>query len=290
MKLSSNEIIQLCLNEKTAFLNAISEIQHEIKGPMNSEMLLFCALSKYLNVSGAIESGRARGNSTEIIARYFENSPSVSVYSVEFLKYTSDSLIAMQRLYGRYSNLTLQYGNADFVLPRLCSSVDNCTVFIDGPKGLYAIKLAVYLLKNPKVKAVFIHDCHKGSETRDIIDKIFPNVFSTDQLDFVREFSDLDEQCWEVYKGWKGYEGWEPYKRGENKMKSYGPTLSMILNTQQGIDKEKDALEIIKLAPIMVKTGIIKRTLRSVAWAFPRNLSQFFYFFKYYAKLINYHL
>lgn len=73
-------------------------------------------------------------------------------------------------------------------------------------------------------------------------------------------------------------------------MKSYGPTLSMILNTQQGIDKEKDALEIIKLAPIMIKTGIIKNTLRRVGCAFPRNPSQLFYFFKYYAKLINYHL
>ena len=290
MKISAQDIIQICLEERTSFSDVIMGFNHEIKGLLNSEMLLFCAMSKYLNISDVIESGRARGNSTEILARYFRCIPSVSIKSVEFLKYTEDALIAMVRLYGRYTNLTLLFGNANELLPQLCSSVTSCTVLIDGPKGPNALQLAAFLLKNPNVKAVFIHDSHQDADNiRPAIGKVFSHAFySSDHPDFVNAFSDLDGPCWDVYKNWAGYEDWGPYKRGDKKMKSYGPTLTMIMNTEEGMDREKEVSEITKLRPVRPgnKSMIMLRRMR---WQMPRDISQILYFFKYYSKLFKYH-
>ena len=99
MNISPHYVIQICRNQKEPFLEVAQSVPYQLKGIFNSEMLLFCAFTKHLGFHHIIESGRARGNSTEILARYFENSPSVLIHSVELLKYTEDSLIAMQRLY-----------------------------------------------------------------------------------------------------------------------------------------------------------------------------------------------
>ncbi len=290
MKISQNDIVQICQDKRTSFLDATKGFKHEIKGILNSEMLFFCAMSKFLNVPYLIESGRARGNSTEILAVYFQSSPAVSIYSVEFLKYTEDALIAMTRLYGRFANLTLVFGNSNELLPRLCSSVTACTVLIDGPKGIYALQLAAYLLKKTNVKAVFIHDFHQDTEIRFATEKIYPIVFSSDHPDFVSAFSELDEPCWDVYKKWAGYEDYGPYKRGDRKMKSYGPTLTMILNTPEGLDREKEVSGITKLSPVRPDRSSLMMMLRRIRWFMPGDISQIPYFFKYYAKLMKYYL
>lgn len=284
---NEKEIIQICKREENYLLNMLEGFSYDIKGILNSEMLLFCSISKFLGIKNIIESGRARGNSTEVLARYFKNSPQISIFSVEYSKYTEDSLIAMKRLC-KYRNLKLYFANSLSLLPQL-TKVGLCTVLIDGPKGKYALQLATFLLKNPKVKAVFMHDFHKDTELRSILDELYPNVFSSDNPDSVNTFSPLDKPCWDVYKNWQGYKDWGPYKSGKIKMKSYGPTLTMILNNEEGIDKEKQVLDRLGLEPICIKASPIRNILRKVRMFLPK-ISEIPIFSRYYIALIHYSL
>lgn len=276
---NERDIIQICEREEWHFRNIIQDLNYEIKGILNSEMLFFCSVSKFLKVTNIIESGRARGYSTEVLANFFKNHPLVSIHSIEYLKYTEDSLIAMKRLH-RYRNINLCFGNAFSLLPRL-TQAGPCTVLIDGPKGKYAVQLAAFLLKKPMVKAVFIHDLYKPTKVRSIVGECYPDVFSSDNLNFVKRFSLLDESCWEVYKNWEGYTDWGPYKRGKLKMKSYGPTLTMILNRNEGIDREKEVLDRLELRRIRIQDDAVKNILRKVRTFLPK-FSEIPYFLRYY--------
>lgn len=289
IKFSVDNIIRICHRQKPFFSNILKCVNYELKGIFNSEMLLLCAVSKALGVQFIIETGRARGYSTELMARFFEDSPKVSIISVDYLRYTEDSLLAMRRLSNRYSKLTLLFGDAFLLLPKLCSQASQCTVLIDGPKGKYALQLASGLLKLTNVKAVFIHDCHKDTEIRSVIESVYPKVFSTDASEFVQEFYELDLPCWDVYKKGREYEDWGPYKRGSREMKSYGPTLTMILNAPEGIDKEKEILEILNLSPMHSRNDVVNRLRQRIRTIVPR-ASEIPYFFKYYAMLMKQYL
>lgn len=289
IKFSSEWVIDICREREGSFKSLIGDVIHDIKGIMNSEMLFFCAMSDYFIVDSIIESGRARGISTEIIARYHrQKKPSIPFYSVELQKYTDDSLYAMHRLRSKYSNLHLLYGNALDLVPALCSRHNTSVAIIDGPKGKYALQLASLLLINPGVKAVFIHDAHKDTEVRRAIEEIFPLNFSSDDDGFVREFQSMDAPCWEVYQHWEGYRNWGPYRRGDKEMSSYGPTLSMLVNTTEGIDRTDEVREFFNLPSMKQKSRLAKSTaIRSIIQFPPRKWNEIPLFFKYYSSLIK---
>jgi len=70
--LIKDEIIKVCLDNLPKFKEIIQEMRFENKGIFNSEMLLFISLVNYFGVNLIIESGRARGYSTQIIAEFFK--------------------------------------------------------------------------------------------------------------------------------------------------------------------------------------------------------------------------
>jgi hypothetical protein len=283
---SVQNIIEICREEKPLFLQTLHGFTHEIKGLMNSEMLLFCAMSKHLGAAHVLESGRARGNSTEILARFFAPTPGVRVFSVENLKYTEDSVIATRRLYKRHANLSLLYGDSFAVLPDLCSRRVPCTVLIDGPKGKYALQLASVLLAEEQVKAVFIHDSHKDTEHRPAIESLYPETFSSDDPAFVGAFGSLDEPCWDLYRNWEGYQDWGPYQRGPRRMQSYGPTLTMILNAPDRIDRQREVRDLFALNPIPPRHGPLGRWLRTLRRSLP-NASEWPYFLQYWGLFLR---
>ncbi len=274
------EIVAICAAERDSFARRLDGFRHEIKGVLNSEMLMFCALSRHLGAGTVIESGRARGNSTQVLAECFAGAGGATVFSVEYFKYTEDSLIALRRLAGRHPNLRLLFGDAFALLPRLCARAGPCTVLIDGPKGKYALQLAARLLRNGDVRGVFIHDSHQDAEVRPAIDQLFPRTFSSDHPDYVEAFRSLDGPCWEVYRNWDGYRDWGPWVRGTRRMRSYGPTLTAIFNTPQGIDREAEVARRFSLPPLATTDPWHRKARRGLRAVVPRR-SELSYFLRY---------
>jgi predicted O-methyltransferase YrrM len=264
------QILGICAAERDDFVRRLAGFQPEIKGILASEMLLFCALSRWLGAETVIESGRARGDSTQLLAEFFAGPGVARVLSVERSRYTEDALVALRRLGGRYPRLRLLFGDAFALLPRLCARAGPCTVLIDGPKGKYALQLAARLLRQEAVRAVFLHDCHLDTEARPVIERLFPRAFSSDHPDYVEAFRALDGPCWEVYRTWEGHRDWGPWTRGGRPMRSYGPTLTAIFNESGGIDREAEIARLFSLPPLAEAGTWTARARRSLRLLLPR--------------------
>ncbi|WP_259074568.1 hypothetical protein [Salinibacter ruber] len=244
MGVESGGIIDICSQIRDSFDSIASDVKYQAKGVFHSEMLLVCAITEALGVSHIVESGRARGQSTYLLARYFDASTGCRITSVEYEKYTRDAIIAMNRLRG-HSNVDLQFGDSWNLLPSLCTE-EECIVVIDGPKGRDAVQLAARVLRNPEVRVVFIHDLHAVAAGRKMTEQFFPdsNTFFTDDEQYVEAFRDLDERCWEEMKEYpETAEGWAPYLRHGEKIPSYAHTFAMIVNTAEGIDVVDECTE-----------------------------------------------
>ena len=232
MELDKEKIIEICSENLFNFERVVDGINYESKGIFNSEMLLFVSLVNYFNVKLIIESGRANGQSTKIIAKYFNN-PEYRIISIEYAKYNPDVKNSYKKL-KNFKNLKLLFGDSFKLLPNLITE-ESC-VLIDGPKGLSALKLALDCFKNPFVKAVLIHDMHKDSQYRNIAEKVFPNHFFTDDKDYVKAFRRIDKKNWIKLRKYRDFRSWGPYLRGNKKFKSYSSTLMAAFNYSDSND------------------------------------------------------
>lgn len=208
-----NNIIDLC--EK--YVSAMEFPPYEDRGVFNSEMLLACSIMAEVGVEAIVESGRANGHSTEIIARFF---PNKKFYSID----TSNEVT---KDFSRYNNLELVTGDSTQIIGNYIK--EDCAVFIDGPKGEKALKLAKILLCNETVKVVFIHDLYSPSPERKVAEKAFENIIFSDDEKFVSKFSYLDKDCWETLKRIGGIPE-RPYIRRNREISSYASTLAVIFN------------------------------------------------------------
>ncbi len=231
MVIVKEDIIQICKQYLSTYEETIKNLRYEPKGIFNSEMLLFISITKKLDVKLIIESGRARGQSTKIIAENFREK-NYKVCSIEFVKFSPDVKTSLRRL-KKYENLSLSFGNSFDVIPNLINK--ECCVLIDGPKT-GAIQLGINSLTNPLVKAVFIHDLHKDSKQRIIAEKVFNNHFFTDDKDFVKQFKSIDKQCWVDQSKYKEFRNWAPYRKGNKIMKSYSSTLLIVQNSKNPVN------------------------------------------------------
>ncbi len=229
--MNSNRIIEICSENVQSYKKIISGINYESKGIFNSEMLLFVSLTKYFSVNLIIESGRANGQSTKIIAECFKN-PIYKIISVESNRFSPHVKNSYERL-KKYRNLELLFGTSFSLIPELI--MEECCILIDGPKT-GAIKLAINCMKNPLVKAVFVHDLTKDSNQRITAKKVFNYYFFTDNKDYVTKFKVLDEKCWLDLKRYKKYRNWAPYRRDNKVTKSYFSTLAVFMNSNNAIN------------------------------------------------------
>lgn len=204
----------------------------EDRGILNSEMLATCAVAEELGVEVFIESGRWLGQSTEILARYFENKP-VLVESIE--AFWDENAVHVEKKLGGRKNLNLLYGDANTTVPALIKKHKGKKVAIlfDGPKGGPAIDIfRLALTYSDDVMVGFFHDMRKPSEnmpngSRGAMELAFPNSFYTDDEDFVKEFGALDQGC-EVAL-------WRPYSIDGKEIGSYGPTIGLTFPTADDI-------------------------------------------------------
>jgi predicted O-methyltransferase YrrM len=156
-------------------------------GIWESEMFLFYAAVKPFAPKQILESGRARGKSTLILARCF---PESRIVSVEYERESENAPAAEAKLKNE-TNVDLLYGDSREILPERSQPGD--AVLIDGPKDFRALKLAVDLLRTGKPCVVFVHDFPPNSPQRKFVERNFPNAFFGDDPLFQR-FQNLDDE------------------------------------------------------------------------------------------------
>src|SRR5256885_3260864 len=156
-------------------------------GIWESEMLLFYAAIKPFAPKQILESGRARGKSTLILARCF---PESRIISVEYERESENASAAEAKLKNE-SNVDLLYGDSREILPARLQDGD--AVLIDGPKDFRALKLAVDLLRTERPCAVFVHDFPPDSPQRKFVERNLPNAFFGDDPLF-QHFQTLDNE------------------------------------------------------------------------------------------------
>lgn len=226
------EYIMNIIQKYKLVLNIENE-QYLERGIFNSELFLALCLIIESKCEIVIDSGRANGFSTEILAKYL--SPlGVKVISIEFEKNkTSEQVVS--RL-SRYKNLNCIYGNSIRVIPRIIkgNSDKRIAVMLDGPKGIQAVKLMKRLIKKfENLELGFIHDMRrlewgKPSQHRFFMENQFDQVFFSDDLDVVAEVSFMDKSVWN-YNFLEILNSWTPYNKGNQYVGSYGPTFGIIL-------------------------------------------------------------
>jgi len=230
--LNKEEILKICVNYMPIFKKVIKDINYEIKGIFNSEMLLFISLVDYFGVELIIESGRANGQSTKVISENFSDLK-YKIYSIEYNRYNQDVKNSYDKL-KQYKNIRLLFGDSNKIIPKLIT--ETCCILIDGPKDSAAINLAIKCLKNPLVKAVFIHDMNRNSPHRTWVENIFSNYFFTDDFDYIAKFKILDKPCWSEHRKIRECRTCAPYRIENKVLKSYFATLSVIINSNNFYD------------------------------------------------------
>jgi hypothetical protein len=170
------------------FREAIESIPLEagFGGIWESEMFLFYAAVEPFRPRQILESGRARGKSTLILARCF---PDAHIISVE-LERDSENAVAAEAKFKDFGNVELVYGDSRKILPDRLQSGD--AVLIDGPKEFRGVELAIELLRTGKPCGVFVHDFPPGSSWRKFVEHEFPQAFFGDDPAFNR-FRVLDQ-------------------------------------------------------------------------------------------------
>src|ERR1700719_511398 len=97
------------------YIERIAGVVHDLKGIRPSEGFFIFALLAANPPRRILESGRARGYSTEILARCF---PGTEIISIEAERDSPDVEIAARRLAGR-KNVDCWFGDGRVELPRL---------------------------------------------------------------------------------------------------------------------------------------------------------------------------
>jgi hypothetical protein len=140
-----------------AELEAIATEPYEPRGILHSEMALIIHTCRRLGIRRVIESGRARGQSTYMLAKYL---PDTEIWSFE-LRETPDEDAARIRLAG-FTNISLLWGDGSEMVPFAAHGCGTPTaIVLDGPKGAAAVDVLVKSFDNPNILVGFIHDMRR---------------------------------------------------------------------------------------------------------------------------------
>ena len=189
LAISKNAVLENAARLLPKYREIISTIPPEagFGGIWESEMFLFYLAVHLLSPNQILESGRARGKSTMILARCFPNLP---IISVEFERDSENAAAAEQKL-KQFQNVELLYGDSRDLLPQRLQPGD--AVLIDGPKEFRALELTLDLLRTGKPSTVFVHDFPSDSLWRKFVERHWPDAFFGDDPVF-DSFRELDQQ------------------------------------------------------------------------------------------------
>ena len=211
-------------NLSASELEAIAAEPYEPRGIIHSEMALIIDTIRRLGVEVIIESGRARGQSTYMLAKYL---PSRTIHSVE-LRDDADARYGIERC-SKLPNVVLHSGDGSQLLPALARAVAprRTAVICDGPKGMRAIDVVEKCFDLPSVVVGFIHDMRpldqrRPAEHRPAAEQRLPRHWFSDDPRYVAETMWLDRNVREV--GGPCGPAWQA------EMGAYGPTVGAFFN------------------------------------------------------------
>ncbi len=167
-----------CLPE---FQRNVAEIPYEVKGILYSEILFLLSCADIGdNRVRILESGRARGQSTLLLAKAL---PQNKIISIEFDGKSPDTAVAEARLKD-CKNVVLEYGDSRTILPKIGSMTD--IILIDGPKMFEAIRLSLRLLSRRKAAMIFVHDIKVATPEREFLNRFLPECRFSDKRELAQ--------------------------------------------------------------------------------------------------------
>jgi len=184
--LTIDDVVRLAEQELPAYAERVRGLPYERKGILYSEMFFLSICARAAAPERILESGRARGQSTLLLATCF---PHLPIISLEHDPRSPDVPVAAGRLSGR-ANVDLRFGDATRVLPRVAQAGD--AALIDGPKGWRGVRLALRLLAEGAVRMVFVHDVLPGTPERRFLEKWLPHALYSDDRRFAAIAHRLD--------------------------------------------------------------------------------------------------
>lgn len=199
----------------------VADVPYEAKGVLPSEMLFLWAAIDDTPPTRIVESGRARAQSTVLLARCF---PDTEILSIDRDATSSDARAGRARIRD-LPNVTPLDGDARDLLPRVVRPGD--VAVIDGPKSFRALLLALGLLVEQRPARVFIHDCCGGWPERELLERLVPATLFSDAPRFVERFAYLDRDAWAALIE-RELGDWRPYTYVGVPQASYGPTYACL--------------------------------------------------------------
>lgn len=244
---------------------------YEERGILHSEMLAVCGVSAAMGADVVIESGRCRGQSTLVLAKFFKGTKT-KVVSIELEK-DENAAFAEERL-RPYGHVELLYGPAAAHLPEILGRFPGkkVTLLLDGPKGLEAIALArTAMVNSPEIMATFIHDMRIDQPQRKAVMEEPFRTFFTDDPAYVREFGNLDEACLPRQGQGITMHTWRPFMKGNDKIPAYGPTLAVLLPrpARAGVGVGQKTVKVVVRNPVgpIAPDATPSRMLRAEDWS-----------------------
>lgn len=204
--------------------NALANEPYESRGIIHSEIALILHTVRRLGIARVIESGRARGQSTYLLAKYL---PDVEIHSVE-LRESPDAAFGTERV-ADCPNVSVYWGDGSEMVPTLVALLGDkpAAILLDGPKGAAAVTILQKCFQYPHVRIGFIHDMrrldHGGPSPHraDAIARLPIHKFSDDPA-LVAGSSWMDAKVAEA--------GGPCGPLHEAEFGSYGPTLGVFFN------------------------------------------------------------
>ena len=167
------------------FKDATENIDDEYRGILRSEAFFVRGLCGP-SPKRIIESGRARGQSTYLLAKSL---PNTKIISIEYDKDSVDSQFALERL-SKFENVQCLFGDSRKLIPELVEDGD--IVLIDGPKDMDALNLLAKLSNQVRLGGAFIHDAYQGSILRQWLSAYKPKLLYSDHYEYIRKYCHLD--------------------------------------------------------------------------------------------------
>lgn len=220
--MTTQEMIEVALG----FAHIATE-PYEPRGIFPSEMALVLGLCRKLEVDVVIESGRARGYSTYLLAKYLPHGERYpEVVSIDRWR-DGDALFAEGRLKA-YGNVQLDYGDGCELVKEWVDRSDwgRVAVLLDGPKGHPALRV---LASCPKIAVGFIHDMRQldhGKPAPFRLEAEKRGGWFTDDPEYMAATKHLDAPVWAIGAASKC----EPFHIEGKFIGSYGPTLGVFLS------------------------------------------------------------
>lgn len=183
--------------ELDAFRARVAGVPYERKGMLYSEIFFLYLCARAAGARRILESGRARGQSTALLALCF---PQLAILSVEHDADSPDAAVAAARLQG-FRNVELRFGDATRLLPAIAQPGD--IALIDGPKGWRAVRLALRLLARGRVAMVFLHDVGPGTPEREFLERRLPAALYSDDPRFAGIAHSLDAPAGRLPHSWE---------------------------------------------------------------------------------------